>query len=125
MQDRTQSHPARQSERGNRVVGYRWHLDDLVHRYRLSATTDLRQLLAERGVELSASQAYRLVARPPEHMSLTVLAALCDIFNCELSDLITVTADPGPRRRADGGTVAFIHDAARPARARIWPPDQQ
>ena len=49
----------------NRVVGYEWHLADLVHRHRLSATSDLRRLLAERGVELSGTHAYRLVTPAP------------------------------------------------------------
>ena len=38
-------------------------------------TTDLVPLLAERGVELSAAQVYRLVTGIPERLSLQVLAA--------------------------------------------------
>jgi DNA-binding Xre family transcriptional regulator len=108
-----------------RMVGYEWHLADLVHRHRLSATSDLRRLLAERGVELSGTHVYRLVTQPPERISLTVLSALCDIFDCELSDLITVTAEAAPRRRAAGNDVALLHDPDRPARARIWQPDDE
>lgn len=106
----------------NRVVGYEWHLPDLLHQHRLSATSDLRRLLAERGVDLSGTHVYRLVNQPPERISLTVLAALCDIFGCELADLITVTADAAPRRRAAGADVSLLHDPDRPARARIWQP---
>ena len=44
------------------------------------ATTELRPLLAERGVVLSREQVYRLVVRTPERLSLATLAALCDIW---------------------------------------------
>ncbi len=44
------------------------------------ATTDLRPLLADRGVVLSREQVYRLVTRVPERLSLQTLAALCDIL---------------------------------------------
>ncbi len=43
--------------------------------------TELVPLLAERGIDLSASQVHRLVTGTPERLSLPVLAALCDIFD--------------------------------------------
>jgi len=52
------------------------------------ATTDLVPLLAERGVQLSREQVYRLVAQVPERLSLQTLAALCDILGCTPSDLV-------------------------------------
>ena len=39
-------------------------------------TTDLVPLLAERGINLSVVQVYRLVTGTPERLSLPVLAAL-------------------------------------------------
>ena len=42
--------------------------------------TDLEPLLAERGINLSSVQVWRLVTQTPERLSLPVLAALCDIF---------------------------------------------
>ena len=65
-----------------RVELTRWHLREVMAAHGLWQTTELRPLLAERGVELSAAQVYRLAAGIPERLSLTTLAALCDIFAC-------------------------------------------
>ena len=82
------------------------------------ATTQLRPLLAERGVALSREQVYRLVTGIPERLSLATLAALCDILGCGPGDLVEPVAGmapPGRRacRRADSGPLP------RPVRARV------
>ena len=85
-------------------------------------TTDLVPLLRDRGINLSASQVHRLVTGTPERLSLHVLAALCDIFETDPSELITTTAqNMGVRRTADGDLPAPAADvtALRPKRARI------
>ena len=102
----------------------------------LFTTTDLVPLLAERGIELSASQVHRLVTGTPERLSLPVLAALCDILDVTPADLIATTAanatvNMSPRA-ADGTTGSSAGDLAdarprprdgaiRPTRARIRP----
>ena len=58
--------------------------------------TDLEPLLAERGINLSSVQVWRLVTGTPERLSLPVLAALCDIFEADPGQLIATTA-PTPR----------------------------
>ena len=75
-----------------RRTGYRWHLRRLMAEHGMFATTDLVPLLAERGVCLSREQVYRLVTRTPERLSLTTLAALCDILGCEPGDLVEPVA---------------------------------
>jgi DNA-binding Xre family transcriptional regulator len=50
-------------------------------------------MLAERGIELFASQVHRLVTGTPERLSLQVLAALCDILEVTPDELIRL-----PRR---------------------------
>ncbi len=75
-----------------RRSSYSWRLREVMAAHGLWKTTELRPLLAERGVELSAAQVYRLVAGTPERLSLTTLAALCDIFACTPNDLIETTA---------------------------------
>jgi len=72
-------------------MGYRWHLRQLMARAEMYATSDLVPLLAERGVELSREQVYRLVTQPPQRLSMDVLAALCDILSCAPNDLIEIT----------------------------------
>jgi hypothetical protein len=61
-------------------------------------TTDIRPHLAERGIDLSPVQVYRLVAQTPERLNLTVLAALCDILGCTAADLFEPTVEIGSGR---------------------------
>ena len=67
------------------------------------ATTQLRPLLAERGVALSREQVYRLVTGVPERLSLATLAALCDILGCGPGDLVEPVAGAGAGGRAAPG----------------------
>jgi len=102
-----------------RKIGYRWHLRRLMAGKDMYATTDLRPLLAERGVVLSREQVYRLVTKTPERLSLATLAALCDILGCQPGDLIEPAA-PGPVR---AGKPPALPEPARlrPRRARVLP----
>lgn len=112
-----------------RQVSYRWRLREVMAAHGMFATTDLVPLLAERGVMLSASQVHRLVTGTPERLSLAVLAALCDIFDCQPGQLIATTAtNVAPRRTAaaagDPTVVDPVVDLAkvgRPRRARVRP----
>src|SRR6478752_10006080 len=98
-------------------------LRDLMADHGLFATTALVPLLASRGIDLSASQVHRLVTQEPERLSLPILAALCDIFECTPNDLIQVTAlSSRPRQAAGGETpVVDLDSSVRPTRARIRP----
>lgn len=99
-----------------RKVGYRWHLRRLMADKDMYATTQLRPLLAQRGVVLSREQVYRLVTGVPERLSLVTLAALCDILGCGPSDLIEpVTAAVGRKSAAPPPGSS----RPRPVRARI------
>lgn len=91
------------------VDGCGWH----AQQHRSSA------LLRERGIDLSASQVYRLVAGQPERVSLQVMAAICDVFACTPGDLITVTAADKRRRRTATENVVDLNRSARPKRARV------
>jgi hypothetical protein len=87
------------------------------------ATTELVPLLADRGIELSASQVHRLVAGTPERLSLPILAALCDIFQVDAGALIITSAENmAPRRAVAGDAPAQVNpNAVRPRRARLRP----
>ena len=99
-----------------RTIGYRWHLRRLMADRDMYATTDLRPLLADRGVVLSREQVYRLVTQTPERLSLATLAALCDIFGCQPGDLVEpVAAAAGSRTAREPGLLP------RPRRARVLP----
>jgi len=71
-----------------RQVGYLWRLREVMASRGLFSTTALAPLLAQRGIELSHVQVWRLVTGKPERLSLHVLAALCDILEVTPSDLI-------------------------------------
>ncbi|MFI7123787.1 helix-turn-helix domain-containing protein [Amycolatopsis sp. NPDC049868] len=107
------------------TVGYRWRLRELMAARGMFATTDLHPHLAERGVELSAIQVYRLVAQIPERLNLRILAALCDILDCTPADLIEpyVESARGKARKTAGGIQpsGSTPTELRPTRARIVP----
>lgn len=106
-----------------RDVDYQWRLAELMARRGLNNSTDLAPLLRERGIDLSPSQVYRVVTQRPERVSLKLVAALCDIFDCGPADLITVTAAESRRaRRTSDGTTAtnvVAMNELRPLRARV------
>jgi len=102
-----------------RQMGYHWHLRRLMAERGMFATTDLVPLLADRGVNLSREQVYRLVVRVPERLNLTALAALCDILDCSPAELIEPYAHAPTSKRA--AATAGTAPPSRPRRARVVP----
>jgi DNA-binding Xre family transcriptional regulator len=98
---------------------YQWRLRDVMADHGLFTTTALVPLLAERGIELSASQVHRLVTQTPERLSLHVLAALCDIFECGPGDLIVTDVEIRAGKAAVNGDVVDLAAIGRPRRARV------
>lgn len=108
--------------RQKRKVTYQWRLREVMAEHKMYATTELVPLLAERGVVLSASQVHRLVTSTPERLSLTTLAALCDIFSVEPGVLVLTDATSlGVRKAVAGDRPAppANLEQLRPKRARI------
>jgi len=106
------------------LLDYRWNLRQVMAGRGMFATTDLIGPLAERGIRLSSSQVYRLVAERPERLSLKILMALLDILGCSMNDLIEPVAQAGAagtRKKKAAGGEAGIGDL-RPRRARIHDP---
>ncbi|MVU77141.1 helix-turn-helix domain-containing protein [Nocardia sp. ET3-3] len=104
-------------------LDYRWNLRQVMATREMFSTSALRPLLAERGIDLSPSQVYRLVAERPERLSLKILVALLDILDCSMDDLIEpIAADSAPRSRktvgASKGTDTGV-GSFRPKPARI------
>lgn len=105
-------------------LDYRWHLRELMAVRGMYSTTDLRPLLAERGIVLSPSQTYRLVVETPERLNLKVLMALVDILGCSIEELIEPVAAASKRGRRAAGAKTGNDNASgvgdfRPKRARI------
>jgi DNA-binding Xre family transcriptional regulator len=107
-------------------LDFEWKLREVMATRGMFATTDLRPLLAERGVQLSASQVYRLVVDKPERLNMQVLMALLDALGCQLGDLIVPVplARQARKRRAAGERPGPAEDGIgdlRPRRARVLP----
>lgn len=101
-------------------LDYRWHLRTLMAARGMFSTSDLRSPLAERGVELSTSQVYRLVVERPERLSIKTLVALMDILGCRMEELIEpIAAAPERRKRVAGSSGAGSVGDFRPKRARV------
>ncbi|RRQ26180.1 XRE family transcriptional regulator [Rhodococcus sp. Eu-32] len=110
-----------------RRLDYHWKLRQQMAAHQMWKTTQLAPLLRERGIDLSAAQVYRLVTDKPERLSMKVLVALCDIFDCSPNDLITPEVVTGRVRRTAGtaaATVTALDSELRPERARITDPDR-
>jgi DNA-binding Xre family transcriptional regulator len=75
----------------NKKTGYRWNLRKIMATRDMFATTDLVPLLADCGIHLSREQVFRLVTTTPRRVSLETLAALCDILDVGVEDLIEIT----------------------------------
>jgi DNA-binding Xre family transcriptional regulator len=101
-------------------LDYRWHLRQVMASGGMFATTDLIEPLAQRGIHLSSSQVYRLVAERPERLSLKILMALLDILDCSMDELIEPieAAAPARKKRTAGFADAGV-GSLRPRRARI------
>lgn len=104
-----------------RQVSYQWRLRELMAAHGMFATVDLVPLLNERGITLSVSQVHRLATGIPERLSLPVLAALCDIFECTPTELIATKAETVTARKAVGAESVVDLASVRPKRARLRP----
>jgi DNA-binding Xre family transcriptional regulator len=100
-------------------IGYRWHLRRLMAEQDMFSTSDLQPHLAERGIELSSVQVYRLVTQTPERLNLKVLAALCDILSCSPGDLIEPVVEAKAAKKAVQARGGGKAKAITPTRARI------
>ena len=102
-------------------VTYRWHLRMIMAERGMFATSDLVPLLAARGVTLSREQVYRLVAKVPERVNLTTLAALCDSLECTPADLIEPVRSVRPAAAKQAPAPRTAARDIKPRRARIAP----
>src|SRR5699024_503833 len=93
-----------------------WNLRQVMATHGMYQTSELVPLLAERGVHLSREHVYRLVARTPQRLNMEVLAALCDILDCEPNDLLVPTAVEDRTAKTGTGDAGPATGACRPTR---------
>ena len=94
-------------------MSYQWNLRKIMATRDMFATTDLVPLLAERGIHLSREQVFRLVTTTPQRLSLDTLAALCDILDVGVEDLIEITATKTQVPKTAGETRAAAPPGVR------------
>lgn len=103
-------------------MGYQWNLRRLMAARDMYATTDLVPLLADRGIHLSREQVFRLVTTTPQRLSLDTLAALCDILDVGVEDLIEITEiNTQVEKRTAGAATPAVPKSVR--RTTIRRPD--
>lgn len=102
-----------------RQVSYQWRLREVMAVHGMFSTTELVAPLRERGIELSVSQVHRLATGVPERLSLPVLAALCDIFECTPAELIATKAANATARKTATDDAVVDLAAIRPKRVRL------
>ncbi len=104
-----------------RKMGITWHLRLRMAEKGMFQTSDLVPALAERGIQLSREQVFRLVTQDPQRLSMDTLAALCDILQCQPNDLIEVqVVNAQVRKAASGDGPAGA--APTPRRSKIQRP---
>ena len=95
---------------------YDWKLRELMAMRGMFQTTDLARKLADRGIELDRSQVYRLVTGKPKpvEMKISTLLALCDILECQITDLAVPVEEPRPARKPNTGRRKAVGDDGVP-----------
>ena len=105
----------------SRRIVMRWNLRQVMAGRAIYQTSELVPLLAERGVHLSREHVYRLVTKTPQRLNIDVLAALCDILDCEPNDLLQPLVEEERAKTGTGELGPGIGDL-RPIRATIRRP---
>jgi len=99
-----------------------WNLRQVMASRAIYQTSELVPLLAERGVHLSREHVYRLVTKTPQRLNIDVLAALCDILDCEPNDLLQPTLQQEEHAKTGTGEPSPGIGDLRPIRATIRRP---
>jgi DNA-binding Xre family transcriptional regulator len=71
-------------------------VNEMMRRRNMRHSTELHGELLKRGCEVSRQTVFRLTRSPKQngYVSLALLSACCEIFECEVSDLIKFVPRP-------------------------------
>lgn len=106
-----------------RRIAMQWNLRQVMASRAIYQTSELVPMLAERGVNLSREHVYRLVTKTPQRLNMEILAALCDILDCEPNDLLQPVVETLSVAKTGTETGPGI-GALRPIRAKIRRPHE-
>lgn len=103
------------------AVDYEWRLRVLMAEHGMFRAIDIAPRLAEHGIRLSDSQVWRLVTGRPERLNLRLLMVLCEILDCEPSELVRRTDTPAAAEK-EPASAAQIRKDLRPKQVRLKRP---
>lgn len=105
-------------------IDYQWRLREVMTSRGMHHLSELMTPLHEVGIDLSASQLYRLLGGTPERLPLALLGALCHVLQCTADDLCQFDVVATTSRRTSTGTdlTTAPDPTLRPKRARIHRP---
>jgi len=106
-----------------RRIAMQWNLRQVMASRAIYQTSELVPMLAERGVNLSREHVYRLVTKTPQRLNMEILAALCDILDCQPNDLLQPVVETVSVAKTGTETGPGI-GALRPIRAKIRRPHE-
>ena len=106
-----------------RRIAMQWNLRQVMASRAIYQTSELVPMLAERGVNLSREHVYRLVTKTPQRLNMEILAALCDILDCEPNDLLQPVVETLSVAKTGTDAGPGIGDL-RPIRAKIRRPGE-
>jgi len=75
-----------------------WNLRVLMAQHHIASATELMRRLDAVGVQLSTSQASRIVKEMPNRLSVPLVRGILKVFRCDISDLIIVEHDAGEEK---------------------------
>jgi DNA-binding Xre family transcriptional regulator len=104
----------------------KWNVRQVMASRGIFQTSELLPLLEERGIHLTRQYVHRLVTTAPQRINTDLLAALCDILDCNAADLLhlEVNETRAALPKAVGERGPGIGDL-RPIRARLRRPGDQ
>jgi putative transcriptional regulator len=86
-------------------------------------SVELRRLLAEAGLEISAGKMSMLWTTTPTTIRLEDLDVICTVLKCTPSDLLTVDAEAVAARRPEAVKISNGDDqpSSKPATSKVTP----
>lgn len=81
----------------------RWHLRQVMATRGIFQTSELVPLLADRGVHLTRQYVHKLVTTAPQRINTDLLAALCDILDCDPNDLLEPVVEQSEQTKTGTG----------------------
>lgn len=104
----------------------RWNLRQVMATRGVFQTSELVPLLADRGVHLTRQYVHKLVTTAPQRVNMGLLAALCDILDCDPNDLLQPVAEQVEQAKTGTGGGKTVEGLGigglRPIRAAIRRP---